>query len=192
MENIFDLAVSLIPLLATALGVFVFLFVANWLLLGRYPELGNERRLPRQLAMLGFTVAGAVAIAISLPVGDSTRNQVIALLGVLLSGVVAFSSTTVISNLMAGLMLQVAKPFRTGDFIRVGEHFGRVAERGLFEVEIQTEQRELVYLSNISSVRLKREQIQLVAGAVLFKNVVAACKGLLDGHLLEQGERKDL
>lgn len=43
-----------------------------------------------------------------------------------------------------------------------------------------------------SSVRLKREQIQLVAAVVLFGNVVAARKGLLDGHLLEQGKGKDL
>jgi small-conductance mechanosensitive channel len=152
METLLDQASSLIPLLATSVGVFVFLFVANWLLLARYPEFGNERKLPRQLAMLGFTIAGALAIALTLPVGESTRNQVIGLLGVLLSGIVAFSSTTVISNLMAGLMLHVAKPFRTGDFIRIGEHFGRVSERGLFDTEIQTEQRELVYLSNIHVV----------------------------------------
>lgn len=61
---------------------------------------------------------------------------------------IAFSSTTIVSNLMAGLMLHMTKPFRTGDFIRVGDHFGRVAERGLFDTEIQTEQRELVSLAN--------------------------------------------
>ncbi len=76
------------------------------------------------------------------------RNQVIALIGVLASGVVAFSSTTVISNLMAGVMLHVSRSFRNGDFIRVGDYFGRVAGRGLFNTEIETERRELVYLPN--------------------------------------------
>lgn len=148
IDTLLAQAAAFIPLIATALAVFVVLYVANWGLLVRHPEFGNERRLPRQLLMLGLTVVGAVAVALALPVSESTRNQVIALIGVLLSGVVAFSSTTIISNLMAGLMLHVTKSFRTGDFIRVGEHFGRVAERGLFDTEIQTEQRELVSLSN--------------------------------------------
>lgn len=47
-------------------------------------------------------------------------------------------------------------------------------------------------LIRISSVRLKCEQIQLVAMIALVEFVVAARKGLLDGHFLEQGERKYL
>lgn len=148
MDTLFDQAATYLPLIGTSFGVFIVLFVANWALLGRYPEFGNERKLPRQLVMLGLTVTGAVAVAIVLPVSDSTRNQIIALIGVLLSGVVAFSSTTVISNLMAGLMLRMSNSFRAGDFIHVEEYFGRVAERGLFNTEIQTERRNLVYLSN--------------------------------------------
>ncbi|HHE07549.1 MAG TPA: mechanosensitive ion channel, partial [Chlorobaculum parvum] len=33
--------------------------------------------------------------------------------------------------------------------IRIGEHFGRVSERGLFDTEIQTETRELISLPNV-------------------------------------------
>ena len=49
---------------------------------------------------------------------------------------------------MAGILLRITKPFKTGDFIRVAEHFGRVSERGLFDTEIQTETRELIALPN--------------------------------------------
>ncbi|MEW6334295.1 MAG: mechanosensitive ion channel domain-containing protein, partial [Thermodesulfobacteriota bacterium] len=59
-----------------------------------------------------------------------------------------FSSSTIFANLMAGIMLRVTKPFRTGDFIRVEDHFGRVVERGLLDTEIQTEERDLVALPN--------------------------------------------
>ncbi len=148
MKELFALVADLVPLLGTAAGVFLALYGMYWLLLGRRRDLGNERRLPRQLIMLMAMIAGTVAIALALPVSDSTRNQVISLIGLLLSGVIAFSSTTIVSNLMAGLMLHMTKAFRTGDFIRVGDHFGRVAERGLFDTEIQTEQRELVSLAN--------------------------------------------
>lgn len=56
--------------------------------------------------------------------------------------------TAVTSNLLAGVLLRITKPFRVGDFIRIGEHFGRVSERGLFDTEIQTETRELIALPN--------------------------------------------
>ena len=38
---------------------------------------------------------------------------------------------------MAGLMMRVVKGFGAGDFVSIGESFGRVSERGLFHVEIQ-------------------------------------------------------
>jgi hypothetical protein len=148
MTTIADLALSFVPLLVTTLCVVVLLGGVHWFLLARHPDLGNGAKLPRQLTMLGLSIVSAVALALALPVSDSTRNQVIGLIGVLISGVLAFSSTHILSNLMAGLMLRMTRAFRTGDFIRVEGHFGRVAERGLFDTEIQTEQRELVSLSN--------------------------------------------
>ncbi len=148
MDPLLALLVSLMPLLATFIAVLLLLLAVNWLILLRHPEFGNERRLPRQLVMLGLTLVGMVAVILALPVSDSTRNQVIALLGVSISGVLAFSSTTIVANFMAGILMRITRPFRTGDFIRIGDHFGRVAERGLFDTEIQTEQRELIALPN--------------------------------------------
>lgn len=148
MSDLPEILVSFVPLLITLLAVSVLLNAAHWWLLARRPELGNERRLPRQITLFALGVAAAVTVALSLPVSDSTRNQLIGLIGVLVSGVIAFSSTTVVANLMAGLMLRVTKAFRTGDFIQVGSHFGRVVERGLFDTEIQTEHRELVSIAN--------------------------------------------
>jgi small conductance mechanosensitive channel len=98
--------------------------------------------------MLGLTLLGVLLVALALPVPEATRNQVIGLLGLLLSAAVAFSSTTFVTNFMAGIMLRVNKPFRTGDFVHVADHFGRVTERGLLDTEIQTETRELVALPN--------------------------------------------
>lgn len=148
MEQLSDQVMAFIPLFVTVALVVLLLLALHWLLLARHPEMGNERRLPRQLIMLVLSLAATVLIAIALPVSESTRNQVIGLIGVLVSGLIAFSSTTVTTNLMAGLMLRNTRPFRVGDFIRVGEHFGRVAERGLLDTEIQTEHRELVSLPN--------------------------------------------
>ena len=44
------------------------------------------------------------------------------------------------------------KSFRPGDFIHIGDRFGRVTERGLFHTEIQTEDRDLVTFPNLHLV----------------------------------------
>ncbi len=139
---------SFAPFIGMVTAVGVTLRAAHWLLIGRHAELGNERKFPRHLIMLGLMLLGLLITVLALPVSESLRNQLIGLIGILISGILAFSSTTIISNLMAGVLLRITKPFKVGDFIRVGDHFGRVSERGLFDTEIQTETRELIALPN--------------------------------------------
>ena len=117
----------------TVLIVGVILGLANRLMLRKPSLAGDGSRFYRQLVMLALTIAGLIAIVIVLPIEPSTRNQIIGLVGLLLSGIIAFSSPTIFANLMAGLMLRATQSFRTGDYIRVGDQFGRVAERGLFD-----------------------------------------------------------
>ncbi len=136
------------PLLIVVTLVVLVLGVAHWLLIKRQSGLGNERLFPRQLIMLGLTLIGLLIIVFALPIEDSSRNQLLGLLGIVISAIFAFSSTAVTSNLLAGVLLRITKPFKVGDFIRIGDHFGRVSERGLFDTEIQTETRELVALPN--------------------------------------------
>lgn len=137
-----------LPLGLTSLAVALILWAANWLLLVRQKDLGGEKKFPRQLILLGLTITGILAIAVALPINESTRNQVIAFIGLVVSGILAFSSTTIFANLMAGIMMRITRPFRAGDFIRVDKFFGRVAERGLLDTEIQTESRDLIAIPN--------------------------------------------
>jgi small conductance mechanosensitive channel len=151
MENweIFgEVLLSYLPLMAVFVVLGTVLWGAHWFLIGRYPNMGNERKLPRQLILLGLVIISLLILVLALPIDDSSRNQLIGLVGLVLSGLFAFSSTNVLANLMAGILLRITKPFRIGDFIRVNEYFGRVTERGLFDTEIQTESRELIALPN--------------------------------------------
>jgi small-conductance mechanosensitive channel len=136
------------PLLVAVAVVGAVLWTAHWFLIKRHSDLGKERMFSRQLIMLGLTLIGLLICVFALPIRDSSRNQLTGLIGILLSGLFAFSSTTAISNLVAGVLLRITKPFRVGDFIRIGDHFGRVCDRGLFDTEIQTETRELIALPN--------------------------------------------
>lgn len=148
MESKLSWVLSILPFLGVVMGVVVVLALMHHFLIQKRPELNAEERLPRQLWMLAATLAGVLLVVLSLPVGESSRNQVIALIGVLVSGVLAFSSTTFMTNFVAGLMLRLNRPFKTGDFVRVDHYFGRVSARGLLDTEIQSEQREFIAIPN--------------------------------------------
>ncbi|NND59029.1 MAG: mechanosensitive ion channel family protein [Gammaproteobacteria bacterium] len=128
--------------------VFAIAFGINYLVRRHYaahPGLTTRMQIIQAVTVL---VAVVVILAV-LPIGDSRRGQLLSLLGILLSAAIALSSTTVLGNAMGGLMLRSIKAFKPGDFVRVGDHFGRVTEMDLFHIEIQTETSDLTTLSNI-------------------------------------------
>ena len=128
------------------------LALGHYLLLHRHKELGSEARLPRQVALLLMTIVSLVLMIIVMPVPESTRNQILTLVGIALSAAIALSSTSFVTNFMAAIMLRVTRPFKVGDFIKVGDLFGKVSERGLFDTEIQTENRELIAIPNATFI----------------------------------------
>lgn len=137
------------PLLAvTAAGTLV-LAVARRFLLGRERLPAGEPRFLRHALMLALTALVVAAVVLALPLGEDAKTQLLTLLGVLLSGVIALSSTTFVGNAMAGLMLRAVRAFRPGDFLHVEQHFGRVTEIGFLHTEIQTEDSELTTLPNL-------------------------------------------
>lgn len=138
-----------LPLLATLAIAALVLVVTHTLMRLRERRLGRGRSVGRQLAMLVLTSVGAVAIVLALPVSEALTGRLLGLLGLALTAVVAFSSTTFVANAMAGLMLRAVENFRPGDWLKVGDQFGRVTERGIFHTEIQTEERDLATLPNL-------------------------------------------
>lgn len=78
-----------------------------------------------------------------------TSEILLTFFGIITSAAVAISSTTFISNFMAGIMLSSISRFRPGNFLSVGEHFGKVTVRGLLHTEIQTEDSDLTTLPNL-------------------------------------------
>ena len=113
---------------------------------------GDARRVVQQLTMLALTAVAVVAVVMALPLESDQRGQLLSLLGLLLSAAIALASTTFLGNAIAGLMIRAVEDFAPGDFIQVGEFFGRVSERGLLHVEIQTEARDLVTIPNLHIV----------------------------------------
>ena len=92
---------------------------------------------------------GLVVTILALPIGDAAHGQLLGLLGLLVTGAIALSSTTILGNALAGIMLRAIRSFRPGDYVRVGEHAGRVSDLGILHTEIQTEDRDLTTLPNL-------------------------------------------
>ncbi len=139
---------SLPVLAALALGVGG-LALAHWLLIGRHAKRLGAQRVGRQAVMLLLTLLALLLVVLAFPMDGETRGQVLGLTGLVLTAVIALSSTTFVANAMAGLMLRAVGNFRLGDFVRIEQQFGRVTEVGLFHTEIQTADRDLTTLPNL-------------------------------------------
>ena len=121
----------------------------------------------RQLLQLGGTLVIILLLILFLPIDDELRGQLLSLYGIVVSATIALSSTTLMGNVIAGIMLKTIKTARPGDYITVGDHFGRVTTMDLLHTEIQTEERDLTTLPNLylinNPVRVMRN-----SGTVLY------------------------
>lgn len=109
----------------------------------------HHQQFRRQLITVGVVLFGLLIAILLLPISDTMRGQLLSLVGILLSATIALSSTTLVGNIMAGIMLKTIRNFGPGDYIRVGDYFGRVSEMDLLHIEIQTEERDLTTLPNM-------------------------------------------
>lgn len=127
-------------------------------------------RFRNQVIMSAASFVGLLVVILALPIPQAMKGQLVTLIGIIISAAIALSSSTIMGNAMAGIMLKVVRNFRAGDFIRIGDHLGRVTERGLFHTEIQTPDRDLVTLPNMyiasTPVTLTRSSGTIVSATV--------------------------
>ena len=146
--SLFDNLKFLIHGLVVFVLVIVGLGLANRVLQRNAAKVAG-RRFRNQLIMTGISFCGLLIIIMALPIETAMRGQLLSLIGIIISAAIALSSSTILGNAMAGIMLKTVRNFHSGDFITVGDFTGRVTERGLFHTEIQTPDRDLVTLPNI-------------------------------------------
>lgn len=130
------------------LTVVVVAALAIWAVLRIIPP-RSSTRIFRQLTIIGLVLSANVVIVLLLPLGAELRVQLLSLFGLVLTAIIALSSTTLVANAMAGLMLRAVGSFRPGDFMLIEQQFGRVTEQGLLHTEMQSEDRDLVTLPNL-------------------------------------------
>ena len=109
MEDFLSKIVTLLPAIIVVAIVVLILWGINWFLLGRKRELGEGNRVTKRIIMVLLSLVGIIIVLLALPVSDTTRGQLLGFLGLLLSAIIALSSTTFVSNAMAGVMGKVSK-----------------------------------------------------------------------------------
>ena len=138
-----------VPTLLTILFFYaMYIFVKK--LLERQSRGHTDRGLIKSIVLFMIGLVGVISIVLAIPMDPAQKGQITSLIGIVLSAVLGLSSTTFIGNALAGIALKMRRSFKPGDFITVDGTFGRVTEQGLFHTEIQTIDRDLTTLPNMT------------------------------------------
>lgn len=135
------------PTAVVILTVFILVFTRS--ILDKTIGSRGKKRAYRHTIMGLVTLACLMIFVFALPNEGNLRGQVVGLMGILISGAIALSSTTFLGNALAGIMSRSVNTFRPGDFISVNGHRGRVSARGFFHTEIQSDDRDLTTFPNL-------------------------------------------
>ncbi len=143
-----DIVITLFKVIAIALLLGAIVHYANRRLSSYFSE-RPHLKFRFQLIQLAGVLVVILMLILLMPFGDTLRGQLLQLYGLIISATIALSSTTLVGNVMAGLMLKAIGNCRPGNYITVGDYFGRISEMDLLHTEIQTEQRDLTTLPNL-------------------------------------------
>ncbi len=154
------------PMVLTTL-FFVGLYIFAKRLLDRQAKGQTDKALIKSIILFTIVLIGVISVILVLPMSPAQKGQVTSLIGIVLSAVLGLSATTFIGNALAGIALKSRRSFKPGDFIEVNGIFGRVTEQGLFHTEIQTIDRDLTTLPNMSlatnSVKVTRQSGTIIS-----------------------------
>jgi len=137
---------------------------------------------------------GLFLIILFMPVGMEIKKQILSMLGVLLSAVIALSSTHIIGNILAGIMIRISKIYKPGDFIELDNIRGRVFNQGLFNTEVQIITRDSVALPNLyliqHPIRVTRSNGSFISATVSLGYNVSRVR--IEKYLMSAAEKTGL
>ena len=82
------------------------------------------------------------------PLLPNSDSEIFQGVSVFIGVVVSLGSTSVVGNVMSGLVMTYMRPFRIGDFIRFGDTEGEVIEKSMLVTRIRTRKNDIVTIPN--------------------------------------------
>lgn len=147
-------------------------------------------RLIRSLVNLAFFLFIGVIVLEQLGVSD----QVIQLIGVVITGIIAFSSTSFILNLMSGMIIHLNEPFKTGHIIKYGDKLAKVINTTSMYTELYTFDKQHISVPN--SHFIKEGTINYSKDAFRVSSKIGIAYGInrndVEGALLKAAETTNL
>ncbi|KOH45914.1 mechanosensitive ion channel domain-containing protein [Sunxiuqinia dokdonensis] len=148
MEQIVEILKSLLQPGSVLLIVVLLLIFNSWLF-NRLQSVKSDTSIAKRTVSFLLVLLGTLSFILVLPIEKSLKGQILSFLGIIISAGIALSSTTVLGNLIAGIMNNSMKRFRNGDLISVDQMQGRVTKKSIFHTEIQLEDSNFITIPNL-------------------------------------------
>lgn len=169
MKEITDLLFSLIGSGVVLLFLVLFLFINGWFF-NKIKTIKESAQITKQTISILIILVGILTFILSLPMDKSLKGQILSFLAIIISAAIALSSTTVLGNLIAGIMNNAMDRFKIGDLIQVEDFTGRVTRKNIFHTEIQLEDSNFVTIPNLfissNPVKLTRKANTVISTIV--------------------------
>lgn len=164
MDNINDLSVvlaqwestitSYLPRVLLALVVLLgFYFIAKFLkkyslkFYSKFFKTTSELAKIISVSVYFFLLISGVFLALEILGLESVLSKLLAGAGII--GIVAgFAFKDIASNAFAGMLLNLQRPFKDGDWVQINDHFGTIEEIGWITTSIKTVSGEEVFIPN--------------------------------------------
>ncbi|MDR2729053.1 MAG: mechanosensitive ion channel family protein, partial [Chitinispirillales bacterium] len=116
----------------------------------------------------------AFTIVLIFPLLPESESSVFRGVSVFIGILFSIGSSSVVANMMAGLVITYMRSFKIGDRIKVGDVFGDVVEKTLFVVRVLTVKKEIITVPNsgvLSSNVVNYSAAAGGQGVILYQNV---------------------
>ncbi len=169
MEQFFNILKSLVAPTGIVLVLVLILFFNSWVF-NKIKSINTHRNILRNTISVFFIFVGLLAFILTIPIENALKGQIISFLAIIISAGIALSSTTVLGNLIAGIMNNSMKRFRNGDLIKIGDLQGRVTKKSMFHTEVQLEDSNFITIPNLyiatTPVKLTRKTDTVISTSV--------------------------
>lgn len=148
----------------------VFLLILNSWIFRKLKSLPAGVNVIRNSVSTIVVLIGLVIFILALPIDKNLKGQIISFLGIIVSAGIALSSTTILGNLIAGIMNNSMSRFRNGDLIKIGDFQGRVTKKSILHTELQMEDSNFITIPNLyiatNPVKLTRKANTVISASV--------------------------
>ena len=177
VNNFVDGLISYLPKLVT---IIVIVYIVRTIL--KYLKIAAKRIEYGRIKIKGFypdwskttydmvrILIIALTFVMLFPYLPGAQSDVFKGVSVFIGVIFSLGSTSIVGNLVAGLVLTYMRPFKIGDRIRIGEIEGEIVEKTAFVIRVKTPKNEYITIpnSNVQAAHITNYNKSISEGGVI-------------------------